>query len=154
MTARPPPAILSRSCLQLTSARLLRQEKNGRQINYFANRSHPFFGELHSMVKKALGMDHILDSIIHRLGSLDTAIVTGDYAEGKDTGIIDIILVGNIDQKNLLDLTVKAEKYLKRKIRTLSLSPEEYSNHRDYINTRAHLVLWQATIDATCNAPL
>ncbi len=36
-----------------------------------------------------------------------------DYAEGKDTGTIDLVLVGNIDQYHLNDLSRKTERYIK-----------------------------------------
>jgi AraC-like DNA-binding protein len=143
------PAHLKSELDQMTEAGLLKKEKTGRKFNFSANTEHPVFFELHSMVKKALGMEHILDSVVHRLGSLNTAILTGDYAEGKDTGIIDLILIGDIDQDNLLDLTAKAEKYLMRKIRTLCLSPAEYSTYQDYIENKSHFVLWEANIPVT-----
>jgi len=39
----------------------------------------------------------------------------GDYAQGKDTGIIDFLLVGNINQYHPNDLSRKTERYIKRK---------------------------------------
>ena len=32
------------------------------------------------------------------------AFITGDYAKGKDTGIIDLVIVGEINEKNLHEL--------------------------------------------------
>ncbi len=75
---------------QMLKVGLLTSKKNGRQVLFSANQKHPVFGELHSMVKKALGMDKILESIISRLGNLEKAMLIDDYAEGKDTGIIDL----------------------------------------------------------------
>ena len=100
----------------------LESHKNGRQIQYQANQKHPLFHELQSMVQKALGMDRILESILERLGNLEEAYLIDDYAEGKDTGIIDLVLIGDIDQENLNDLVHKTERYIDRKIRTLVLS--------------------------------
>ena len=57
-------------------------------------------------------MDKILDSMIERLGNLEKALLIDDYAEGKDTGIIDLVLIGDIDQISLQDLTRKTEKYI------------------------------------------
>jgi DNA-binding transcriptional ArsR family regulator len=127
----------------LTEAGLLNSNKSGRQIFFSANREHPLFDELHSMVHKAMGMDAILDSIIMRLGNLEAAYVVGEYAAGKDTGIIDIVLLGNIDHDNLEDLTRKTERYIERKIRTLVLSRKEFDNllKRDSLEPR--LLLWR-----------
>lgn len=128
---------------QLNEVGLLEREKNGRQINYRANSGHPLFPELHSMVRKALGMDRILDSIIERLGDLEQAFITGDYAEGKDSGIIDLVLVGSPDAGNLADLTRKTERHIGRKIRALVLSREDFSELADTDALQPSLLLWQ-----------
>ena len=137
------PSQIGEELKQLSSAGLLEKTKNGRQINYQANSKHPLFPELHSMVKKTLGMDRILDSMIRRLGNLELALLLDDYAEGKDTGIIDLLLVGNINQKNLTDLTQKTERYIERKIRNLVLRREEYNKLKPVIKNRSQLVLWE-----------
>ena len=129
---------------QLVDAGFLTHEKQGRQIDYMANTSHPLYPELNSMVKKALGMDRIIDSIIGRLGNLKKAILLDDYAVGKDTGLVDLVLVGNIDRRNLDDLVRKTEKYIGRKIRTLVLQEDEYNKMRGVFSARPQLVLWDS----------
>lgn len=138
------PSHIREELNQLAQADLLTSKKNGRQIVFSANRNHPVFNELHSMVKKALGMDQILESIIQRLGNLEKALLIDDYAEGKDTGIIDLVLVGNIDQENLQDLARKTEKYIERKIRTLTLAPDEYAALKTNLKKRPSFLLWEA----------
>ena len=128
---------------QLNEAGFLESEKNGRQIYYKANQKHPLFKELQSMVQKALGMDRILESIIERLGNLEKAYLIDDYAEGKDTGIIDLVLVGYIDHENLQDLTRKTEKYIDRKIRTLVLTQTEFSAMELNLKNRPQFLLWE-----------
>lgn len=127
---------------QLRNAKLLVSNKEGRQVLFSANQEHPLFSELHSMIRKALGMDEILESIIKRLGNLQKAILIDDYAEGKDTGIIDLVLIGDIDTANLLDLTAKTERYIERKIRTLTMTTEEYEKNSVILNKRPQFALW------------
>lgn len=122
---------------------LLSREKNGRQINYSANTGHSLFPELHSMVKKAMGMDKILDSIVGRLGRLEQAFVIDDYAEGKDSGLIDLVLIGDIDRDNLDDLVNKTERYIQRKIRTLVMSRNDFSTSGNIFRNRPMLMLWR-----------
>jgi DNA-binding transcriptional ArsR family regulator len=136
---------------QLHAAGLLENEKDGRQVQYRANRSHPLFPELQSMVRKALGMDRILDSIVSRLGSLDAAYLAGDYAAGRDTGIVDLVLVGDVDRANLDDLVAKTERYIERRIRTLVLSAEEMSHSRLSNHLRPRLLLWSEQSPANQN---
>lgn len=127
---------------QLHGAGLLENQKDGRQVQYRANRSHPLFPELQSMVRKALGMDRILDSIIEKLGNVEVAYLTGDYAEGKDTGIVDLVLVGQVNRSNLEDLIMQTERSIDKRIRALVLSQEEMSNPRLSSNLRPRFALW------------
>lgn len=127
---------------QLTTANLLKSKKDGRQVLYSANQDHPLFPELRTMVSKVLGVDQVIESIIKRLGDLEKAYLLDDYAEGKDTGIIDLLLVGNIDQYHLNDLSRKTERYIERKIRTLVLSQIEFDSFLKTMKARPNLLLW------------
>ena len=129
---------------QLKKTKLLKSEKSGRQVHYMANTEHPLFPELKSMVSKVMGIDQVIDSIVTRLGDLEWAYLIDDYAEGKDTGIIDLLLVGNIDQHHLNDLSRKTELYIKRKIRTLVLSRDEYKEFEPKLKTCPHILIWEA----------
>jgi len=88
-------------------------------------------------------MDKILESIIERLGSLNKAFLIDDYAQGKDSVLIDLVLVGDIDRANLEDLVNKTEKYIDRKIRTLCLNQEEYDDLKSQLLQRPQLILWE-----------
>lgn len=130
---------------QLSKANLLKSEKEGRQVFYSANQAHPLFPELRKMVSKVLGVDQVIDSIVKRLGDVEKAYLLDDYAEGKDTGIVDLLIVGDIDQYHLNDLSRKTERYIKRKIRTLVLSQGEFENFKSMLNTRPNLLIWEHT---------
>ena len=129
---------------QLSKAGLLASEKEGRQTLYRAESGHPLFPELQSMVRKALGMDRIVDSIIERLGRLDAAYLFGDYAVGRDTGIIDLVLVGDIDRHHLDDLVIKTERYIQRRVRTLVFSPDEFQRWQAAGRMEPSFMLWQS----------
>lgn len=128
---------------QMVQSRLLTSAKKGRQILYQANREHPLFPELCSMVRKSLGMDQILESIIARLGDLDQAYLLDDYALGRHTGIIDLLLVGNIDGYHLSDLIKKTERYVGGKIRPLVLTRDEFKQMEKTLSERPCLLLWK-----------
>jgi len=129
---------------QLTKSQFLQSEKDGRQVFYMANQEHPLFPELRSMVNKVMGVDQVIDGIVNRLGDLELAFLIDDYAEGKDTGIMDLLLVGNINEYHLNDLSRKTERYIKRKIRSLVLSREEYDNLKPNLKNRPRLLIWEA----------
>ena len=129
---------------QLKKTRLLKTEKSGRQVFYMANTEHSLFPELRSMVSKVMGIDHVIDSIVQRLGNLEKAYLIGDYAEGKDTGIVDLLLVGDIDQYHLNDLSRKTERYIKRKIRSIVLNQNEFEEFLPRLKQRSSLLIWEA----------
>jgi predicted transcriptional regulator len=129
---------------QLKKTDLLKSEKNGRQVYYMANTEHALFPELKSMVSKVMGIDQVIDSIINRLGNLEMAYLMDDYAEGKDTGIIDILLVGNINEYHLNDLSRKTERYIKRKIRSLVMTNDEFNNFLSELGNRPRVLIWKA----------
>ena len=128
---------------QLTRTNLLTSQKSGRQVHYRANQEHPLFPELKSMVSKVMGIDQVIDGIVNRLGDLESAYLLDDYAEGKDTGIIDLLLVGDIDQYHLNDLSRKTERYIKRKIRSLVLSRDEHKEFEPKLKACPHILIWE-----------
>jgi predicted transcriptional regulator len=129
---------------QLTETKFLTSKKDGRQVYYMANRRHPLFPELRSMVNKVMGLDQVIDGIVNRLGDLELAFLIDDYAEGKDTGIVDLLLVGKINEYHLNDLSRKTERYIKRKIRSLVLTRDEYEDLRSRLEKRPSLLIWEA----------
>ena len=128
---------------QLTRIKLLASHKSGRQVFYKANEKHPLFPELKSMVSKVMGIDQVIDGIVTRLGDLERAYLLDDYAEGKDTGIIDLLLVGDIDRYHLNDLSRKTERYIKRKIRSLVLSRDEFDDYASKLEKQPHVLIWE-----------
>lgn len=127
---------------RLSQAKLLNSFRKGREVRYQANEGHPLFRELSSIVRKILGIDRVVDNIVMELGDLQLALLMDDYAQGRDTGIIDLVLMGNIKQKRVNSLVAYTESYIKRKIRTLCLTPEEYERLKPVLLERPHLVLW------------
>ena len=72
---------------RLAEAGLLTSTSEGRIRWYAANKNHTLFNDLHNIVKKYLGIDRLVDEVIKKLGNVEIALITGDYAQGKDTGL-------------------------------------------------------------------
>jgi hypothetical protein len=127
---------------RLSQAKLLNSFRRGREVRYQANEKHPLFSELSSIMQKILGIDRVVETIIMGLGDLHLAVLVGDYAQGRDTGIIDLVLIGQIKQENVAALVERTEGYIRRKIRTLCLTSEEYKRLSPVLLDRPHLILW------------
>ena len=112
---------------RLQDAGLIERESKGNLVMYNAKTSHPLFPEIKSIVSKITGIDSIIESVIERLGSVENAYLIGDYAKGKDSGVIDVVLIGDIDKNILQELIQKAEDLVSRKIRAMVMKSDEFS---------------------------
>ena len=92
---------------RLSEAGLLESADEGRTKVYRANTRHPLFPELRKIAAKTLGIDQVVEQVIRRLGSVELAFVTGDYARGIDSGLIDLVIVGEIDRAYFDQLSEK-----------------------------------------------
>lgn len=120
-------------------ADMLVSENQGNKKIYKANNKHPLFKEINSIVLKYIGVDKIIEQVINRMGKLELVYLTGDYAKGSDSGIIDLIFVGNIDREYLVSLVSKVEKAIHRKVRYLTYTKEEWIGKEEEGN---NLLLW------------
>ena len=87
-------------------------------------------------------MDKLAEELITKLGDIQAAYVIGDYARGTDSGLIDLVLIGRVDEKKLKEVTEKTENLIKRKIRTLVLNEEEFVKLQDRLNINHALFIW------------
>ena len=91
--------------------------KNNNKVEYKANINHPMFEILQKVVRKHLGIEQIIETVLDRMGKIEQIILVGDYANGVDSGKIEIFLVGeNLDMDYISNIEVKVEKLISRKI--------------------------------------
>jgi hypothetical protein len=75
------------------------------------------FVSLSNVVLRYIGIDQIMEHILNKLGDVSRVYLTDDFAEGKNSHYIDLILVGLIDRTYMFQLIEKVEKLIKKKIR-------------------------------------
>jgi predicted nucleotidyltransferase len=126
-------------------AGLLHSLRDGNKKVYQANTNHPLFGDIHSIIMKEAGIDRVIDKVINRLGNLICIYLTGDFARGKDSPVIDLILVGkNIDREYLARKVMQAEDLVGRKVSYVVLHPDEAENHLLHVKPADLLPLWNS----------
>ena len=112
---------------RLENAGLLSTSTEGNKKMFFANSEHPLYQDIHNILKKFIGIDHIVDKITSQVGDLQAAFVTGDFAMGIDSNIIDLALVGfQLDRPYIDTLVEKAEKFMARRIKYIILPPKKW----------------------------
>jgi hypothetical protein len=105
---------------------------------------HPLFPEIHNLIKKSLGL-YDLEEIIDKIGNIKKAYLTGDLAQGRESGIIDLILVGIIDKNLLNNVIFETENKLKKKIRVLVVNSEEIEIYKNNLKIEKSLLFWSQT---------
>lgn len=90
-----------------------------------------------------MGLDRLIEQVVGRLGNVELDFVTGDYAHGVDSGLIDLVLVGDVDQIYLAELVKKVQVLIGRKIRTLVLARDEYEKLEEKFKKERDLLVWE-----------
>jgi len=131
---------------RLSKAGLLKTHLEGNKRIYKANTDHPLYENLNSIVRKHVGLDRIVETIVKQLGDLEQVYLTGSFSRGIDSGVIDLVLVGDIDKVYLIGLIEKVEKLIDRKIRYLTYNKKEVSNGSLGTFEQVPLLLWDRKV--------
>lgn len=126
---------------KLELAGLLHSSFEGNKKLFFANTSHPLFNDINNIIKKMVGIDQIVEKITSQIGDLQAAYLTGDFAIGIDSQMIEMVLIGNKLDRDLIDsLVLKAEEFISRPIKYIILSQEELFR---VFKNKPVLLIWQ-----------
>lgn len=124
-------------------AGMLVSRLDGNKKIFQANTGHPLFREVHNILLKQIGLDQVIENVIERLGDVSKVFVIGEFSKGLDSQIIDLVFIGNIEINYLVHLIEKVETLIKRKIRYLIYSEQEFENLKNWGQTRPKpLLLW------------
>tara|TARA_R110001583_G_scaffold58103_1_gene173425 strand:+ start:287 stop:778 length:492 start_codon:yes stop_codon:yes gene_type:complete len=127
---------------RMEEAGLLEAESEGNRKVFHANTKHPLFKDLNSIIRKHVGLDSIIEEIAEKLGDLKRVYLTGSFAKGQDSQVVDLLLVAESIDKNYLNTLVeKAEDLINRKIRLLTIRAEEESL---FVKNETCFLVWEA----------
>jgi len=125
-------------------AGMLTTEVDGNKKYFRANIAHPLYNDIHNIMLKYIGFDKIVERVIEKLGNLEIVYVSGDFAKGISTEIIDLMFVGDkIDKEYLTRLIGKTENLIKRKIRYVVFKISEFKSFEKTQKESDLLVLWK-----------
>jgi hypothetical protein len=128
---------------KLEAAGLLKSFIQGNKKIFQSNTEHPLFGDINSILMKITGLDQLISRVLNNVGELNRVYLTGDLAQGTESEMIDLILVGDINREYFSDLVVKAEKYINKKIRFVVFQPQEFLDKKAKILQENDLLLWE-----------
>lgn len=129
---------------KLEEAGFLKSETQGNRKVFGANKNHPLFPDIHSILLKYTGIDQIIERVIQRLGNVEEVYLVGELGRGNDSPIIDLIFVGDIDKITLTEYIDRAEAFIRRKIRYVQFNRMEFDSNRESVLNGAHILLWKS----------
>lgn len=87
------------------------------KVMYRANTAHPLFATLQQLIRKHIGIDRIITQILERMGEVTRIFVLGDYAQGIDSGTIEIVIEGPaLNESYIQQLVPKIQNEIKKDV--------------------------------------
>lgn len=109
--------------LQLVSAR-----RSGNRLYYRANREHPLYPDIHSLVLKTSGLADYLKEYLASRNDIDIAFVFGSIAAGSEDAAsdIDLMVIGTIGLRALSGVLTDFRSTIGREVNPHVFSREEF----------------------------
>lgn len=123
-------------------AKMLHSSLNGNKKIFKVNVKHPLFKDLHNIVLKYVGLDQIVEYVVRELGNLEKVYLTGNFARGVDSDIIDLVFVGELNKQFLNELIEKVEKKIHKRIRFITFSNSDFSIEKITESNTLPLLIW------------
>ncbi|HID60626.1 MAG TPA: ArsR family transcriptional regulator [Hadesarchaea archaeon] len=119
-----------RELQKLESIGLLKSERAGNLKYFTTNKKMPIYEELKSMFLKTEGLGKIMKENLSELGEVKLAFVYGSFARGEEQlkSDIDLMIVGEVDEKRLVPMIRKLEERLSREINYTLFSSMEFKS--------------------------
>ncbi|MDP2237981.1 MAG: ArsR family transcriptional regulator [Bacteroidales bacterium] len=109
-----------------------------------ANKKHPLFKDINSLVRKYVGMDDVIEQIVNHLGNPEEVYLSGELAGGQDSDEINLIIIADkIDMNFLIQLCKKAQTIITRKIRYVVYTKEEFEQQLNLLDEEKLLLIWK-----------
>ena len=100
----------------------------GRQKYFSLNRQYPLYKELESVVFKTIGVKGRLKELVDAVEGVRAALIYGSFAQGRQNALsdIDLLIIGKLDEDNLMEKIDNLEKLLHREINYNIYSEKEF----------------------------
>lgn len=102
----------------LSEAGYITREVLASKVMYRANTEHPLFSSLQQLIRKHIGIDHIIAQILERMGEVSRIYIIGNYAHGIDSGAIEVVIEGPaLDENYIQQLLPKIKNEIHKEVK-------------------------------------
>jgi predicted nucleotidyltransferase len=127
-----PVSMIRRELVNLEKTGMYISKKRGNQTYYYLNKNYPLFDELRSIVAKTIGVQGLIKKSLKNLKHVDVAFIYGSFArnEAKASSDIDLLIIGNVDDRKMNSKIHQLEDKLKREINYTIYSMDEFKKKK------------------------
>lgn len=122
------PGYFQRTINNLVSEGILESEYKANARYFRVNKNYPLYKELKSVVFKTVGIKGSLKSLLEEMGHIKSAFIYGSYAKAKENYLsdIDLMIIGDLDEDELVKKLDRLEDKLQREINYKLYSVDEF----------------------------
>lgn len=114
------PGVYQKSINALEREGWVSSQRRGNQRLFRINTQHPLFKEMKALIRKSVGAEALLKTLVNGISMIKTALIYGSYAKGNMRADSDIDLLVVTEDREVEDALVnalsKAEKSLQRDV--------------------------------------
>ena len=107
---------------------LVKKRKDGNRLYYRANKEHPFYPDIRSLVLKTIGLGDILKDALRQDSDISIAFVFGSIALHEETAgsDVDLMVIGKLGLRKLTGMLSGVSEQIGREINPHVLSVNEF----------------------------
>jgi predicted nucleotidyltransferase len=122
------PSNVYKKLIELKKQNIISDEFSGKERFFFLNKNYPLLKEYKSIVLKGVGFEKNLKEGLEKIEGVDSAYIFGSYARNNlsEESDIDILVVGNFNAVELLEIISKIQKMSGREINVVDFSKKEF----------------------------
>ena len=127
-----PVQNIRRELINLEKKGMFKREKSGNQVFYYLNKESPIYNDIENIISKTIGIENQLRESLSELSGIKQAFIFGSFADGTKDYLsdIDIIIVGDIDENNLIEKIMELETKFEREINCHIYSEKEFKKRK------------------------
>ncbi len=127
-----PVQNIRRELVSLEKNGIFKREKIGNQVYYFLDSKSPIYDEIKKIVLKTIGIERELKEALKDFKDVRAAFIFGSYAQGTEDSMsdVDLMIVGEIDEDELINKISILEKKIDREINYHIFSESEFATRK------------------------
>ncbi len=127
-----PVQNIRRDLINLEKSGMFKREKSGNQVYYFLNKKSSIYDDIKNIISKTIGIENQLRESLYGIRGIKSAFIFGSFADGTRDSLsdIDIMIIGDIDENNLIEKISILENKIEREINYHIYGEKEFEERK------------------------